>query len=499
MVTKNNNTYQLSFMADELDNAEFIPDVEGTIIDINDQKFIKNNGKGFLTLTADPYAENTDTLGGLLQLTKNGKIKTFSFSTPIKSGSIIPPIQNTPPQTDMTLLIAIIFAFIAGLILNLMPCVLPVLFLKIMGLVHHAHGKYNKTHLLSFLLGVLIPFWGLGTTLILLKQAGESLGWGFHLQSPAFIGVLIIIMLLITLNLFGVFELGTSLTRAGSKLKSTDGHSGSFASGVLMTIVATPCTVPFMGGAMAYGLSQTTTVALAIFTSLGVGMAAPYMFLALIPKALKIIPKPGAWMETFRKILGLPMLLTAFWLYWVFGQQVTEEGSQAFAFALLVVVFASWLFGCFAQLQNSTKQKSFASIVMVGALLFAGYFAFSAEKQRKQSHDNLWQEWSQERLEAELNAGNTVFIDFTADWCITCQVIDKTVLSLDKTQKLFKDNNIVLLKADWTLYDENITKALDSYGRKGVPLYVIHKKGNPQGIILPQIITYSVIEDGLAD
>lgn len=498
-VIRNKKHYQLSFSMNGFEKAEFIPNIEGTIVDLNDQNFEVKNGFGYLTLMADPYEEKTEKLSGLLQLTANSNKESFYFSSDIIKGEIIPDKQNIQTESDMTLLLAIIFAFIAGLILNLMPCVLPVLFLKIMGLVHHAHGKYNKTHLLSFLVGVLLPFWGLGISLVILKQAGESLGWGFHLQSPAFIAVLVVIMLLVTLNLFGMFEFGTSVTKAGSKLKQTEGHGGSFASGVLMTIVATPCTVPFMGGALAYGLSHSASVALAIFTSLGVGMATPYMFLALMPKALKIIPKPGKWMENFRKILGIPMLITVAWLYWVFYHQVDESSVNAFAFALLAIVFSSWIFGKFGSLNSPEKHKRYAVFAMLSALLCAGYVAFSANpKVHTKFNNEVWEEWSQESVDTALSLGYTVFIDFTADWCITCQVIDQTVLSLEKTQKLFEKHEVVLFKADWTLYNKNITKALDSYGRKGVPLYVLHKNGNKQGLVLPQIITYSSLEENLA-
>jgi thiol:disulfide interchange protein DsbD len=497
-VIKNQDVYQLSFPLNSAKNAVFIPNMEGTIIDIQDQQFRIFDGKGYLTLKEDPYGEKIEALSGLLQLEGDAGVENFAFSAPIRVGAIA-STPSTTPQTDVTLWLALVFAFIAGLILNLMPCVLPVLFLKIMGLVHHAHGKYNQVHLFSFLTGVLLPFWGLGLMLISLKQAGEFVGWGFHLQSPAFVGVLILIMLLISLNLFGFFELGNAVSRLGSKLKKTEGHGGAFASGILMTIVATPCTVPFMGGAMAYGLSQPMLITLAVFTSLGVGMATPYMFLACAPKALKWIPKPGAWMTIFRKILGIPMLLTAVWLYWVFSQQTTPESRDAFAFSLLAVIFASWIFGRFYGLKRSALHKTMAVSALLVSLLAAGYLSSTAEVQGKQTDDNIWQTWSQAEVDNAIAAGETVFIDFTADWCITCQVMDRTVLSMDKTHDLFTKHDVRLFKADWTLYDEEITKALEKYGRKGVPLYVMHKNGNAAGIVLPQIITYSALEEHLRE
>ncbi len=501
-VIKVNNNYNLKFPISSFEKAVFIPDAEGMIIDSANQNLKIENRIAEMSLKIDEYGDKIDNLSGLLRLTKNGKNTNYSFSSPIKvtaspSNSNIQKSIKENFKPELSFIMAIAFAFIAGLILNLMPCVLPVLFIKIMGLVNHAQGKYTNHHLLSFLAGVLIPFWVLGGLLIIFKQSGEALGWGFHLQSPIFIGFLVIVMLLIALNLFGVFEFGTSFSKISSKLKRTNGHIGVFFSGILMTLVATPCTVPFMGGAMAYGLSQSAEVTLAIFTSLGVGMAFPYMFLAVSPWALKFIPKPGGWMITFRKILGIPMLLTGLWLLWIYSQQVTVGSLNSFSFALLAVVFASLLFGKFNNLSAGLLQKLIANAVMLIAIIVAGYFAVDSNNHKKAFVDDVWQEWSEEKLQAELLNKRTVFIDFTADWCITCKYVETTVLNKAKTLELFKKHNVLLLKADWTTPKPSITKALKRYGREGVPLYILHKNGNKQGLILPQMLTFDDIKEQL--
>lgn len=505
-VIQEETDYQLSFPIDSGEEAIFIPDAEGMIIDVKPQNFTVRDGVGYIFLERDIYGEERNDLTGLLQIKSADGVKTFTISALIEEGEVETSLNEGKlthyydnQEAEMTLLLAVISAFIAGVILNLMPCVLPVLFLKVTGLVHHAHGKYHKGHLLTFLLGVLVPFWALGAVLIILKQSGEVLGWGFHLQSPAFVGVLTIFILLISLNLFGVFELGTSLTRAGGKLKKTEGHSGAFASGVLMTLVATPCTVPFMGGAVAYGLSSSIVVALSVFTSLGAGMAAPYMLLAVSPNLLKHIPKPGVWMVTFRKILGVPMLLTAIWLFWVFKHQVTQQSLDAFGYALLAVILGSWLFGMLTHLSCSAMQKRLGTLMIVIALVLSSYMAISAEKLKEKVSTELgiWQEWSPATLSKALAEGRTVFVDFTADWCITCKFMEATVLSSKETQGLFKEHNVLLLKADWTLRDETITQALGEYGRKGVPLYVLYNMGNPVGQVLPQILSYDLLKERL--
>jgi thiol:disulfide interchange protein DsbD len=330
-----------------------------------------------------------------------------------------------------------------------MPCVLPVLSIKVLSLITHKEDA-NKAWIngLIFTSGVLASFWILAGLLIALKAAGQQIGWGFQFQSPVFVIALSILLLGMALNLFGVFEIGASLTKLGGAINLSSGYRGSFLSGILATVVATPCTAPFMGTALGFALTQSAINALLIFTFLGLGMAFPFLILCRFPRLLKFVPRPGPWMTTFKKFLGALLLVTVTWLLWVLSLQLNA-----------------------GQTTVSNKGEGIA-----------------------------WQPYSAAYV-TELKTGDEpVFIDFTAAWCLNCQVNDRVVFHNKDVIKKFKELGIVAVKADWTNYDEEITQALASYGKNSIPLYVLYGKDKSQEpYIFPEIITPSLIIKALEE
>lgn len=353
------------------------------------------------------------------------------------------PLTSVPveiPAAGMTFLTAIIFAFLGGLILNLMPCVLPVLSLKILNFIKEAAENPRDLfkHGLVFTAGVLVSFWFLAGALLILKAAGKAVGWGFQLQSPVFLIILTIIFFVFALNLLGVFEIGVSLTRVNAGNKK--GFAGSFLSGVFATVVATPCTAPFMGAALGFSLAQPAWISFSVFTALALGMAAPYLLLCAQPAFLKFVPKPGIWMVRLKQFLSLPLFATCAWLIWVLSLQ------------------------------------------------------WGGTPQGKVSADKIaWEVYSENRLGQLLDEEKAVFIDFTAAWCLTCKVNERVTLDSPKVVDAFRSAGIAALKADWTSQDPAIEQALAKYGRNSIPLYVFYPAGSRKAILLPEILTPSKV------
>jgi thiol:disulfide interchange protein DsbD len=409
----------------------------------------------------------------------------------------------------MTLAWALLFAFAGGAILNLMPCVFPVLSIKVLNFAEHA-GEENaspRRHGGAFGAGVVASFWVLAGLLLVLRAGGSQIGWGFQLQSPPFIALMTMLFFGIGLNLLGVFEVGTGLMRWGGGVEGAEAgesYGGSFLSGVLATAVATPCTAPLMGAALGFAISLSAGAALAVFTALGAGMAAPYVLLSMAPGLVERMPRPGAWMETLRQGLAFPMFATAVWLVWVFGQQAGVNGITMLLGALLLLSVAAWLVGRWDANRVSGRVRLFtrglATVAFLGAvavaLVGARYDAPSAagaavtEATRNAS---AWQPFSPQKVEQLRAEGRPVFVDFTAAWCLSCQVNKRTTLSAAAVQNAFDEKGVALLRADWTNRDPEITKALESHGRNGVPLYVLYKGDGSAPRLLPEILTQDIV------
>ncbi len=404
----------------------------------------------------------------------------------------------------------LLYAFIGGLILNLMPCVLPVIALKILGFVNEAGSSRRKIRALGgvYALGVLVSFAGLAAIVIGVKAAGHQAGWGMQFSSPVFIVCLTTLVMLVAMNLFGVFEVilsGRAIDAAGD-LASKHGLAGAFFNGVLATTLATPCTAPFLAPALGFAFAQSPMIIVLIFLTVGIGLSAPYVLLSWNPAWLKFLPKPGAWMEKFKIAMGFPMLATVVWLLNVaassYGKNVLWLGLF-----LTIVAFAAWIFGEFVQ---RGKNKLVAGIISV-ALLVGGY-AFALEKELdwrnampvaegslKETAGGIdWKPWSPEAVSQAQAEGKPVLVDFTADWCLTCQVNKKTSIEVASVRKKLKDLNAVALVGDYTHFPDSITKELGKYNRAGVPLVLVYPKTpGVDPIVLPETLTPGVVLSAL--
>ena len=413
------------------------------------------------------------------------------------------PLSKETPATEeaLTLVWALAFAFVGGLILNLMPCVLPVVSLKVMSFVKMAGD--SRVELIkqgvSFTLGVLVSFWILAALLVGLQATGQAVGWGFQLQDPLFIAALAFLFTLLALNLFGVFELGTSIASAAGSASigaKKNAYSSSFWSGMFATAVATPCTGPFMGSALGYAIGQPAYISFLIFTTLGLGMSLPYLLIGFFPSTIRWLPKPGAWMESFKQFLGFLMLATVIWLLWVFNGQTSELGLFAMLFALLIASIGTWVYGRFGAIHRTKRSRMISkwvtAVFLIGSLGMVKMAAGQVSSQDSHAVAHAgWEPFSAEKV-AELRKTKTpILIDFTAKWCLICQANHLVMTNTEVTKK-FAEHGVVLMKADWTRYDPVITEALKKYGRSGVPLYVYYSEGE-EPVILPQVLTPDVI------
>lgn len=400
----------------------------------------------------------------------------------------------------MNLLYAVISALIAGVILNLMPCVFPVLSIKILHLTEHRSETPRRVRLhgIAYALGVLACFTILAGVLHGLRAAGAEIGWGFQLQSPLMVASLAFILFALGLSLSGILTIGTSLTRVGgNSLLQQGGLSGSFFAGVLATVVATPCTAPFMGASIGFALTQPFVVGLAVFLALGLGLALPFLVLAFVPGLQRLLPRPGRWMETLKQLLAFPLYATVAWLIWVLSFQVGATGLLAALAALVLIAFGAWAYNSSQALSDvwARALQGVAAVSVIGAIVLAIVIG--------QSRPNLTnaeiassagsEAFTDQKLNALLASGEPVFVNMTAAWCITCLVNERTTLSTDAVREAFAGKRITYLKGDWTNRNPEITRLLAKFGRSGVPLYVLYRGGNNEPVLLPQILTQSLV------
>jgi len=410
-----------------------------------------------------------------------------------------------PSLAGFSVFFALAGAFLGGLILNLMPCVFPVLSLKLIGLVRHrgdAHARL-RAHGFAFAAGVVVSFLALAGLLIGLRAAGSQIGWGFQLQSPLFVAALIGLFFLIGLNLLGAFEFsfGSGLANsAAAQALEGEGPRGSFATGVLAAAVASPCTAPFMGAALGFAVTQSAPVALLVFAALGAGMATPYLLLTLVPSLLARLPRPGAWMERLKQLMAFPMFLTCVWLLWVLGQQIDMDALAGMLLALVGLGLFAWSTGL-AQ-RGASRYRWLAAAAALAAALTILPLARSGSHVSPAPPVSAaagaeWANWSQDLQRDALAQGTPVFVDFTAAWCITCQANKRLVLRDDRVEEAFRQRGVALMRADWTRRDEMITRELARFARSGVPMYVLYdRKGMPH--LLPEILSAKAILDELA-
>ncbi len=452
----------------------------------------------------------SEVFGVLVLEDESGARRAFDFSSPVVD---VEPFSLLPAASAQGgegqgggLLLYFVFAFLGGLILNLMPCVFPVLSMKALSLAKHSGSSLSKQRRngLAYTAGVLIAFLTLATVLIILRAGGERIGWAFQFQQPWFLAVIVYIFFMLALSLSGVFEIGTSLMGVGGGLAQKEGYKGSFFTGVLATTVATPCTAPFMGPALGFALTQPWAVAMIVFFALGLGMATPILVLSFVPVLAKLLPKPGQWMETFKQFMAFPLYASALFFLWVLGNQVGVMGMTMVLVACVLLAFAAWLY------QRRYTMRPLAIVlnyaVLVSAIAFALYLTQTpflrvqekAETVAEYDEDGElitaknFEPFSMARLEDLRSQGKPVFINMTADWCITCLANERASLSSDAVKQAMIDNGITYLKGDWTNEDPEISEVLEQFNRPSVPLYLLYpRKGEPQ--ILPQILTPSTL------
>ena len=407
---------------------------------------------------------------------------------------------------------ALLFALLGGLILNLMPCVFPVLSMKALALVEQA-GKQPaqvRLHGLAYTGGILVSFMALAGLLAALKAGGTAVGWGFQFQSPLFVLLLAYLLFAVGLNLSGVFTIGESVAGVGANLAARGGYTGSFFTGVLAAVVATPCTAPFMGAAIGFAIAAPLPALFAVFLALGLGLALPYIALSVWPPLLRLMPKPGLWMERFKQFLAFPMYGAAIWLVWVLSLQAGAEGVLTALGGMLLIGFAAWLYDVTRASGRTARHagSGFAALALIAAIGWGVTAGREAAPRQAASPTagptagaaevTQWESYSREKFEALRAEGKPVFLNFTAAWCITCLVNERVALNRPDVAQAFRTGEVTYLKGDWTNQDADITAKLEEFGRSGVPLYVYYPAGrDSRPVVLPQILTVDIVLGGI--
>lgn len=495
----------------DMAGAYFFP-FSGTAIDHAKPQAIERGPEG-LTLAITPgydfqSATPPKELAGVLVVDGKGYELTAAAGPLLTAAAGLgpPPARAGPALgggANLGLLAAAGFAVLGGLILNLMPCVFPILAMKAASLAGHggAHGDARRQGL-AFGAGVLATFLVLAGVLIALRAAGSAAGWGFQLQDPPIVAALALLMLLVALNLSGVFEVGTSLQGAGSGLATRGGLAGSFFTGALAVVVAAPCTAPFMGPALGWALTQPPAAALTVFLALGLGFAAPFVAVAFAPALINRLPRPGPWMDGFKKLLAFPMYGAVAWLVWVLTVQIGSDAVPRILGAGVVLALAAWLFGI-AQRRSvaggrpvalAATATALAAAAVLGGAVWPAYATPEAAPQAAELDDEAY---TPERLAALQAEGRPVLVNYTAAWCVSCQVNDRVALSTREVSEALKRNNAVYLKADWTKRDAAIAAELARFGRAGVPLYLVYGANGGEPAILPSILTAGAVVKAL--
>ena len=484
---------------DILDNPapqKFTPTANGLILDL----------KKDANLSASPAQ-----LKGVLELSGGRAYEIVALpigttgQTPISavaSATSSSPAPITAPTLSWALLLRTSgLAFLGGLLLNLMPCVFPVLFLKGLALVNSGNEERGKlrAHGFVYAAGILVSFWALVAVLLGLRAAGATLGWGFQFQSPVFLSLMAGLLFFLGLSLAGQFEIGLTLTSVGGSLAQQQGLPGSFFTGVLAVVVATPCTAPFMGAAIGYALAQSALVTFAVFTALALGLAAPYVALTLQPAWTRLLPKPGVWMEILRHAISIPIFITVIWLAWVLTAAYGAAVLAALLTSFLLLAIAGWFLGRWPARRWATLVAALILLGVIAIAVFASREMVTAsETLSPPEAQGAWQPWSADAVSRYQSQGRPVFVDFTAAWCLSCQVNERVALNRPEVQQAFQSANVALLRADWTRHDEAITQALAALGRSGVPAYALYAPGETSPRLLPEVLTPGVVREALA-
>ncbi len=497
----------------QIKSLTFFPYDEGGIEYAAPQKLLRGQNAVELSMKLGDRPPKAGIVRGVLLATEQNGGETVTVPLEVAadfahggSGKIAQATSGEKTSVAALLLLAIL----GGLILNLMPCVFPVLSIKALGLVEQAkkHPAAVRTKGVVFAAGVITSMLLLAAVLLALRAGGEQIGWGFQLQSPLFVTFLVYLLFAVGLNLSGVFEVGGGLAGLGDNLTQGEGYRASFFTGVLTTLVATPCTAPYMAFAVGAALTQSPFVAMCIFAALGFGLALPYLLLSFAPWLRRALPKPGAWMDTLKQVFAFPIYASSAWLLWVLAQQTSSFGLAAALAGAILIALAAWAFqksksssaaGRIAALATATLAVLLAIILPVR---FGGVAAAASSVAVGGAHpSDEWQPYDAGQV-AKLNAaGRPLLVNFTASWCLTCLVNERNAFADSAVQEVFRDKGVTLMKGDWTNRDPAITQALAGFGRAGVPLYVVYnsKPGTTEPVILPQLLTASVVQSAFAD
>ena len=474
-----------------ISEAYFFPNEYGLINYTADQKLERNDNSFSLELSSAEVQLKTNTLKGVLKLKVDGIKEFYTLDLPLEK-------NTNNPLVTISLLTAIIFAFLGGIILNAMPCVFPILSIKILSFIEQSQGSKEKLfhHGLVFSAGVLTTFLAVSALLIFLRASGEAIGWGYQLQSPWVVSLLIYLFVVIGIVFMGNIVLGSSFGNLGTLVQNQKDLTSSFFTGVLAVVVASPCTAPFMGPALGLALLQPGLKSIVIFLALGIGFSLPYLILSIYPQLLSKLPKPGEWMQTLKQIMAFPMWASALWLAWVLSSQVDMQSVFAVLLGALLIALGLWLM---EKTQNSASiLRRLTLIFSLGLMIFSIWLLPIASDNNSPSLKNEENAFSVQKLNSLRSEQKMVFLNFTADWCITCKVNEAIALNQDKVKKVLDKKNIIYLKADWTRKDPEIASMLASYGRTGVPLYLLFpSQGDP--IILPELLTEDLLLDFLKE
>lgn len=463
-------------------SAEFFPFGQDVINNDTPQpaQFFRNGVR--ISLTKDEsLSKIPDELHGLLVLGNGRAYEIHAAPGALALASGFPPAGK--------LLSILLLAFAGGIILNLMPCVFPVLFLKGLALVQSSSEERRKLRLhgIVYTAGILICFWIIVGVLLALRAAGHNLGWGFQFQSPAFLVVLALLLFFLGLSLAGQFEIGLNITGKGSSLAAKQGYAGSFFTGVLAVVVATPCTAPLMGAAIGYALAASAGISVAVFTAVALGLAFPYLLLSFNPGWTRLLPRPGAWMQVLKQAVSIPLFATVIWLVWVFNQTAASSSLVFLLSAFLLLAIAGWILGRWPAKAPATVAAALVLACAVAAPIWSLH-AFSPAPVHAENTE--WQPFTPQLVASYRAEGKPVFVDFTASWCLSCQVNERVVLDRADVQQKLKSSGVELVRADWTRHDSTIANALAALGRDGVPTYVIYPadpKAPPR--LLPEVLT----------